>query len=301
MAAVRREQPTTVRLPAMAERRQLSSARPRRWAEVRQLLAPHRMRVALLAGLSFLGGIVEAAFLVVITRTALAIADGRDALGVLAGRTASLPWTLLIAVALLLIRLALALAAVSVSSRLVTDVLSDVRSQLADAYLRTSWSVQHAEPPARLQELLASFATTASDVVTYLSMSIIATLNLAALLIVSLTINPIATLVVVAVLGVLGSILAPIRNRIRARATALKGVQLQFSTEVSELGSLSMEMQTTGVRDRFADRLKDLIGQNGVARRRVLSLRQSLAPIYTFLAFGAIVGGARSVVGVEYR
>ena len=176
------------------------------------------------------------------------------------------------------------------SSSLVTQVLTEVRSQLADAYLRTSWSIQHAEPPARLQELLASFASSASDVVSYLNMAIIGALNLAALLAVSLAVNPIATVVVVVVLGALGSVLAPLRGRIRARAQALTQVQVRFATEIAELGALSLEMQTTGVREQFADRLSRLMEQEASTRRNVLTLRSSIAPIYTFLAFGAIVG-----------
>lgn len=234
---------------------------------------------------------VEAAFLVVITRTALAIADGRDSFGLLAGRTASIAGAIVIAVLLLLLRLGLALATVRVSSSLGTQVLTDVRSELADAYLRTAWSVQQAEPPARLQELLTSFAATASDVVSYLALAITGGLNLAALLLVSVTINPIATLVVIAVLTALGSILAPLRGRIRARADDLSGVQVRLATEIAELGALSMEMHTTGVRDQFAERLTGLIRQDAVARRNVLMLRNTLAPLYTFLAFGAIVGG----------
>jgi ATP-binding cassette subfamily B protein len=279
-----------VRLGVVAERR-LGSTRRERWAKVAQLVAPHRTGVAGLAAASFVGGVIEAAFLVMVTRTALAIADGRDSFGLFAGQTASITGAVLASTGLLILRLLLALVTVRLSSALVTLVLNDVRSQLADAYLRTSWSIQHAEPPARLQELLASFAVTASDVVSYLSMAIIGSLNLAALLIVSLAVNPIATAVVVVVLGALGSILAPLRGRIRARAGSLTQVQMRFATEIAELGALSLEMQTTGVRDKFADRLSLLMEQEAAVRRNVLALRSAVAPIYTFLAFGAIVGG----------
>ena len=282
----------TIRFSAVGERRRRgNSARGPRWAQLRQRIAPHRRRVGLLAGVSFVGGVVEAAFLVIITRTALAIADGRDSFGLLAGRTASIAGAVLIALVLLTVRLALALVAVRVSSGLVTQVLVDVRSELAKAYLQTSWSIQHGEPPARLQELLGSFASSASDAATYLSMALIGVLNLVALLIVSLTINPVATLVVVAVLAVLGSVLAPIRTRIRSRARRASQVQVQLATEVAELGALSMVMQTAGVHDQFADRLSHLVERDATSRRQVLVMRGALAPIYTCLAFGAIVGG----------
>ena len=227
----------------------------------------------------------------VITRTALAIADGRDSFGLLAGREASIGGAVVIAAVALVLRLVLALITVRLSTGLITQVLTDVRSELAEAYLRTSWSIQHAEPPARLQELLASFAGSAMGVVTSFASSLSAALNLAALLIVSLTINPIATVIVVVVLGLLGSVLGPLRTRIRSRARAAAEVQMGFATEVAELGSLSMEMQTVGVHDEFADRLARLIDQDANARRHALTVQGALAPLYTFLAFGAIVGG----------
>ena len=97
----------------------------------------------LLAGSSFVSGAVEAAFLVVITRAALAIADGDDEFGVLAGRSASLAAALVVAALLLVVRLALGLFGVRVSADLAVDVLTDARHRLADAYLHTSWAVQH--------------------------------------------------------------------------------------------------------------------------------------------------------------
>jgi ABC-type multidrug transport system fused ATPase/permease subunit len=278
-------------LRVVAERRRLDPARRQRWGKVRQLVAPHRGRVALLASTSFLGGVVEAGFLVVVTRTALAIADSEESFGLFAGRTATVASAVVIAAVLLVLRLVLALVTVRVATGLVTQVLTDVRSELAEAYLRTSWSIQHGEPPARLQELLASFAGSAMGVVTSFSAALSAALSLTALLIVSVAINPIATLVVIAALAVLGSVLGPVRTRIRTRARAAAQVQMRFATEVAELGGLTMEMQTVGVRDEFADRVAQLIDQDAKARRRSMLMQGALSPIYTFLAYGAIVGG----------
>ena len=261
------------------------------WARIRQLVHPHRGRVLLLAASSFGNGAVEAAFLVVITRAALAIADGDDDFGVLAGRSASVGAAIAIAALLLGLRLALGLVAVRVSADLAVDVLTDARHRLADAYLHTSWAVQHREPSGRLQELLGGFAGLASGVIVAFSGLITSALTLLALIVVSFTINPIATLVVIVALVALGAVISPLRRRIRARARSAADAQVSFATTVSELGALGMEMQAFGVRGQFADRVRDAVAADGTARRRALIAQGAMVPIYTFLAYGALLGG----------
>ena len=240
---------------------------------------------------SFVSGGVEALFLVIITRAALAIADGEDEFGVLAGRSTSLAAGIGVAALLLVVRLILGIAAVRVSGDLAVAVLTDARRRLSDAYLHTSWAVQHAEPSGRLQELVGGFAGLASGAVTSFSVALIAVLNLAALIVASLTINPIATLGVVVALVALAALIAPLRRRIRSRASAAATAQVSFATTISELGGLGLEMQAFGVRDQFAERVRQAVERDAAARRRVFVMQGALSPVYTFLAYGALLGG----------
>ena len=258
---------------------------------VRQLVRPHRGRVAVLAATAFVGGAIEAAFLVIITRTALAIANGDDDFGVLAGRSASLAAAVLVAALLLVARLALGLAGVRVSADLAVEALTDARHRLADAYLHTSWAVQHQERSGQLQELLGAFAGLTSGVVASFSMLISSALTLLALIVVSFVINPVATLIVVIALGGLGFVISPLRRRIRARARSAADQQLLFATTISELGALGMEMQAYGVRDQFAGRVHEAVAADAMARRRALIAQGALQPIYTSLAYGALLAG----------
>ena len=196
-----------------------------------------------------------------------------------------------VAALLLGLRLALGLVGVRVSADLAVDVLTDARHRLADAYLHTSWAVQHREPSGRLQELLGGFAGLASGVVASFSALMSSALTLLALIVVSFTINPIATLVVVVALVALGLVISPLRRRIRARARSAADAQLSFATTVSELGALGMEMQAYGVRDQFADRVHEAVAADAEARRRALIVQGAMNPIYTFLAYGALLGG----------
>ena len=256
-----------------------------------RLVTPHKSRVLVLAAASFFGGAVEAAFLVVITRTALAVADGDDSFGVLAGLYMSVGAAIAVAGALLIVRLGLALLCVRASTSLTIQVAATARADLADAYLRSSWATQQAEPSGRLQELLIAFAGAAAGVVSSFCNALIGALNLAALIIASVLINPIATLVVVAALLVLGTTLAPLRTRISARWATAAAAQMSFATSVSELGALGMEMQAYGVREQFSGRVRQLIAENARAGREAGLMQGALSPVYTFLAYGALLGG----------
>lgn len=270
------------------------------WARIRRLVWPWRRRVGVLVAVSFLSGALEALFLVVVTRTALAIADGRDATGLLAGWKFSITVALIIAGALLMARLSISLVGVAVSTALNAQLSTTLRGDLTDAYLWASWATQQGEPAGRLQQLLTGFVGSALGVVTSFTSTVTASLNLAALLAIAVVVDPVASLVVVAALLSLGTVLAPIRRRIRLRSRTAARAQMDFARSVSELGQLGLEMQTFGVRDRFASTIGHLVAVEARASRRANTLQGFLPHIYTSLAFAALLLGLAiaSLVGV---
>ena len=73
-----------------------------------------RRAIGSLALTAFGGGMAEALFLVVVTRTAFAITDGDDEVGIVAGRYLSVGSTLLLALLLVIVRVGLAIFAASI-------------------------------------------------------------------------------------------------------------------------------------------------------------------------------------------
>lgn len=270
------------------------------WARVRRLVWPWRGRVATLVAVSFVSGLLEALFLVVVTRTALAVADDQERTGLLAGREFSVTMALVIAGILLVTRLAMTLIGVVASTSLDMNLSIGLRNDLADAYLRSSWANQQNEPAGQLQQLLSSFVQNALGVVQSFTSTVTASLNLLALLVIAVLVDPVASLVVVAALFGLSTVLAPIRLRIRLRSRSAARVEREFASAVSELGQLGLEMQTFGVRDSFTQTLGELVTKEARARRKAINLNGSLAPIYTSLAFGAVLLGlaVAAMVGV---
>ncbi len=268
---------------------------------VRTLIAPYRWWLAALTTLSFMSGSVEALFLVVVTRTALSIADGREITGLVAAIDVSINWALVIAVLLLVVKLSLALLAVAVSVRFSEKVSTDLRRELSESFLSASWATQQDEPSGRLQQLVTGFTGNAAGVVGAVSSTISAALNLFALLVFAVAIDPVASIIVVFALLALGSVLGPIRARIRIKARASSRAQMEYSRSLSELGELGLEMQTFGVRSRFSemiDEQSDLVSRTS---RESGTLRGSLPHVYTTLAYGALVFGLIVAASVGVR
>ena len=85
--------------------------------------------------------------------------------------------------------------------------------------------------------------------------------NLLALLIVSVVLDPLATLGIVAALLLLGWAFTPLRHRVPSLSSDAVDKALHVSAEVTELASMGCEMQVFGVRGRFSERIRILIVQ----------------------------------------
>jgi ABC-type multidrug transport system fused ATPase/permease subunit len=269
----------------------LRSIRADQRERIRVLITGHRGRIITLSILTFAAGVFEALFLVVVTRTALAIADDQDVTGLVAGWSVGIPWALVISLLLLLARLATSLSGVATSVTLSRLISNDLRRQLVSAFLRASWAVQQAEPVGRLQQLSTAFVRGILDVISALTFTISMLMNLVALLVIAVVVDPVASLVVVVALVALGAVLAPIRVRIGYRSHSAANAQLELSRLVSEFGDLGLEMQTFGVGEQFSDRIKALSTDMANRQGEADLFRGYLPHLYTFLAFGAVVLG----------
>ncbi len=264
--------------------------------KLRALVRQYRGLMALLAALSLIGAVLEAVFLVIITGTGLALVQGNESVGPVAGRSFDLTTALVGAGVVLAARLALNLGVVWTSASLAKSVTADQRDALADAYTRTSWAVQQAEPAGMLQALMVNFVGGVIGSLTALTSAITAALSLVAFLGIGVVIDPLSTVSVLGVLLILGGVLAPIRRRVRRRAGANAVRSLEFAHGVSELGELGLEMQVFGVQSRFAERLRELTRREVQSSFRVRTLSGSLSPLYTFLAYATLLGGVGALL-----
>lgn len=275
----------------MAEASKTSGKRPSGWSVLWGLARGYRSRMVLLGVASFVGAMLEAGFLVLLTSTVLALAGGRDTVGPLLGLSLPVPTALWIAAFAVTLRLSLSLATVRISAALSAFVRTEQRLRVTRAYLRADWGVQQGEASGRLQELLTSFVGRINGAMSALTQAITASLSLVAFLSAGVAVDPVATLAVLGALTVLGVVLTPVRRRIRREASKSATTDMAFATTIAELGSLGQEMQTFGVRDRFESRLQQVVEATTDQARRVQVLSGMLSPVYTFLAYTAVIAG----------
>ncbi len=253
------------------------------------LVRPYKGFVARLALVSFLGALLEAAFLVLMTGTVLALASSKSTVGPVLGVSIPITWALGVAGVAVIVRLLVGLLGVRFAAGLTAHVTTDQRRRLSAAYLSADWDTQQAEPSGRLQELLTSFVGRATTAAASLTQGITAGLSLVAFLGTGFVIEPLATGVVLVLLGVLGAVLAPLRRHVRRLSGKLAVSNLSFANAVSELGSLGQEMQSFGVQDQFKERVSRLTVRTTDDSRRVQIASGALSPTYTFLAYVAVI------------
>ena len=263
--------------------------RPSGWSILWDIAGVYRSRMVLLGLASFGGAMLEAGFLVLLTSTVITLAAGRDEVGPVLGQSIPVDAALIVAAVAVVIRLVLSLATVRISARLGALVRTGQRRRVSQAYLRASWAVQQGEAAGRLQELLTSFVGRINQAMSALTQATTASLSLLAFMAAGVVVDPVATVAVLGALAVLGIGLAPVRRRIRKQAAASATTDLRFATTLAELGSLGQEMQTFGVRGQFEDRLDRVTVETTENARRVQVLSGTLSPVYTFLAYGAVI------------
>ena len=266
---------------------------------LRGLVREHARRMSVLAVASFLGAMIEATFLVLLTATLLAVAGGRERVDTLFGHSLSVPVALGLCAAAVIARFTLNLPAVVAAAALGAAVRARQRQRLAEAFLCASWQTQDEQAAGRLQELQTSFTARINLAVTAITQGVTAVLSLVAFLGAGLFVEPMAALAVLGVIAALGAILTPLRRRIRSRSAAATRADLAFAAAVAELGTLTLDMQTFGVRRAFIERINGLIASSTENQRRVQLLTGALSPIYTLFVYVAIIGAvaALSLVG----
>ncbi len=263
------------------------------------LLRPYRRHVAALTLTSFAGGLLEALFLVFVTRTAFAITDGDERVGLVASRFASFPQAIALAFLLVVLRAGLAVAAAWQSSHLNATATADLRLRLGHAFLRSSWSAQHGQQVGRLQELLTTFAQQGSQLIGSAIGAYTSGANLIALVIFAVVIDPIASLVLVVAVALLASVLRPLRAAVRRQASISAASSMELATSLGEVSQLGMEMHVFNVQPPTERRVDRLIREAMEATRRLGFLHGIVPVIYTGLAYLALVGGLAVVSTID--
>jgi len=271
------------------------------WKPVLQLISPYRVKLVTLGGVSLLGGLAEASFLVLATRTALALVDTEGTITVMGGLELSIWPAILVAAVLVIGRLLLALIGISIATRVTARAGTSIRNQLTSSFLHASWPRQEEESSGEFQQILVGFTRDALNIVIAVGIAIAALLSLLALVGMAFVLNPAASLLIIIALVGLGLTLTPLRTRLNRLSRVAAERQLASANKVAELGSIGLEMQVLGVRDKVISRIQDLTDREMDSRREVDFLNQSATPAYVAMAYSAVIGSLAiaGAVGID--
>lgn len=254
-----------------------------------QIVGPFKSRMAIFGLCTFGVGLLEAFFLVVVTRTGLAIADGVTTVGVTRGVVATISEAILICAGLLVVRFIFSFMMVRVQAGLTYRITSTFRKQLGLAYLETSWAVQVRQPAGTLQQLVVQFPSNIASLVFQLSNAMAGALSLLALLGIAFVVSGISTLIVLGALIVLGFLLGPLRKAVQRRSKKSMESQVAFANNIAEISELNLEINALGVTDQAAERLAKVIDNEAAAMHKVGVTSNLISPLYMTFAYGAIL------------
>jgi ATP-binding cassette, subfamily B, bacterial len=253
--------------------------------------------IAGLVVLTLLGGFAEAGTLVVVARTALAIADGDERVPLVAGIEMSRAGAASVALAALAVKLLVQIRVALVSARLAADTAVHARATVLRAYFGADWAHQSQERMGDLQDYLVTavnqLAVVNSAYVTGLS----SFTNLVVIVGIAMVVSPLAAVGCAMAAAVLISALRPLTRATRRSTKAQQSLTVVMAASVTESVRLTQEARVFGVRDGVLDSLGEAAQRlHGPQQRQLFMQRLAPAVFQTaalaFLVLAVLIAGA---------
>lgn len=288
-AATRRRRALTPQAEGATAPRQLN---------LRDTVAPYvrsqRGKITLLSIAAIIGGFAEAGLLVLIARISFAVASNHSSItiefGPIPSTQISVEVLVTVAAALVVLRAALQVAQSVLQARATASVVNSSCKRLIRLYLGASWDLQSAQQEGRLQQLVTSFAFQTSSAVSAVAQGLIASFNLAALLVAALVINAVASIAAGLAALLIGLILRPLRAALRRRSRGTAAADLRLATGVTELTATLQEVHIFGAKPAVVERLDNLTDASSTSMLRTLYVGGAIPVVYQAIAMGFIVG-----------
>jgi ATP-binding cassette, subfamily B, bacterial len=268
---------------------------------VREQIAPFspqgsRRTITELVVLTSIAALAEAATLVVIARTALAVADGADdvelGLGTSVGRSAAAA----LALAALAVKLAANARTALLSARLAAETGVHARRAVMRSYFEADWAHQSEERLGDLQDFLVTAVSQLSVVNAAYINGLASSVNLAVIVGIALVVNPVAALACAVAAGALILLLRPLTGITRRSTRAQQDQTRSLASSVTEAVRLTQEARVFGVRDGILGQLGDAAARLRAPQQRQLFMQRLAPSVYqtaalAFLVLAVVVSG----------
>lgn len=223
------------------------------WNHLEPFLPPRsKVRMSWIGITSFLGGIAESGVLVLVTLTADSLIRSTDTLTVL-DRSVERTTAVGVALALVVIRVTMTLASARSSARFSGAVMEKAQTAVADAYLASSHQARGSRSLGDLAAVVVAHGRFTGDLANSFTMVATAICGLLAFGGTSLAVNPVATIGIAVIGGLLLAALRPLRRRSKLAADAFSEEARVLSSTVTEVETLHREIEVFRVREPVKD------------------------------------------------
>ena len=261
------------------------------WSRLRRLTTPtERRRLVGVAAAAFTGGLADAASLVVLSATAVAVTRGEHSLRFLDHRF-SVGVAMSFAGAMALVRLALGWWSARANAHIAAGIVHRQRVDLLDAYVRAPWETATLMPSGSLQLMSLSWTPVAGAYALSWSGRLGAALSIAALAGVALVLNPVAAVAVIAGGIVVGLLMRPLSLRSRLTGQREAALMGDVAAEVSNIEATLTPVTLFHAGDAVTERLR-VVSDRQAGVYRLGRMLVSVSPVvFQTLVTLAIIGG----------
>ena len=230
------------------------------WSSLSRLFAGEYPALIVVSVCSFIGGLSEAALLVLIANLALSIGGEEVASqqsGILDFANGDTGTLFVLALVLTAVRLVFHFVAARLGARTIARLTHRIRTETFDAYVHASWEVQASESEASIHDLLIRHVAKAQAALSTSNLVLSGGFMVLALVGSAFVVDPLSAVLIIGMGLVLFTLLRPLT--IKAKRLSRRQVEsgLTYGVQSREAVDLSLEVRAFGVSDQVADRLEE--------------------------------------------
>ena len=270
----------------------------RAWRRLSGFFAGSRSSLLLLAPLSLVAGLAEAALLALIASLALALSQGDTRLETDLGPVtleAELTTLLIIGVALAVVRGLVNLWLAYLPAAISASAMAALRRRLFDSFVGATWTVKSTERDGQFQSLMTTQVSTTAGALITVGNAITAAIMFATLVASALAMSLVAAIILSVSSVIFLAALRPLSARLRRSARALSQENIEYAQTVQEIALMAEETQVFGAsaeyrRDFYDDveKVRAPLLRTRYLAGAVPSLYQSAALLLLVLALAAL-------------
>ncbi len=248
-------------------------------------------------------GVLEAIFLILVTRLTVGLSEGRDHVNIPGIGDLSVLQIVGLGGLAVLLRLLLGVINAAQGAQLLSGYTAQLRLDLADAWLHATYPVQFEDSEGRLQELLGGFSQRGSNLLSYIGTAVVSAVSLVALLALAVVVDPVSSLVVFVALAILGLAIRPLRRAAHRAGRRSATRSVVYAERLAEVSQVGLEMHSFRTQGQMGSQLRSLIDEQARLAKQVTYIGQLVPTVYMSVAYLTMlcaIGAASALDQVEF-